>query len=1006
MSQPEIPRRDFMRLTAVALATPFAGAPAFAGPFDDKLFPIPPDKKLHPEWVKSLFSPGSPTRYRKSRDELKFIGMPVGGLFCGTLYFGGDGRLWLWDIFNDNRLGVRPGAIEWSGGTWQGRKRITAQDGANYVDPPLAQTDSPVAFSISSGGDRWHLDGRDWAEVEFTGQYPVGNVSYSDPARSVSVKTTAFSPFIPLDLEDSSLPATILEFEVTNRSEHPIDVTIEGHFESWCGRSDPRIHQTEILAEKGAIHAGCGVKRADRAGRKDISIDDFNRESWAPWTSEGKAFGSGPLSRDKVPSYQGDLGGPGTHVVNSHASAPGDSIAAKDAQTGRLTSPGFTIERDYINFWIGGGADEAHLYAAVEVDGKIVAKATGHNSNQMREASLAVGTYTGKSARIVIVDEATGPWGNIGVAHIRQSDHPAGATEPEAARDFGSMSLVGLDGAVRNGSTVSTPVHLRPGESTTLRYVVAWYFPNAKLNVADSKSGRHYKARFSSSAAVAHYVRDHYDRLAGQTKAWVRTWYGSTLPQWFLERTIANTCILATTTAHRFATGRFWAWEGIGCCEGTCTHVWHYAQAPGRLFPALERDHRERVDFGVGFDSRTGIVRHRGEGTGPAIDGECGRILGVLREHQMSPDDRFLRRIWPNVRRATEYLIGHDSDGDGLIDGAQENTLDAAWFGKIAWISSLYLAALRASEKMATIVGDSDFATRCATHAAQTARALETELYDGEYFIQKPEPGREQSLGTYRSCHIDQVHGQSWAWQVGLGRILDREKALSALRSLYRYNFAPDVGPFRKANPEGRPYALAGDGGLVMATNPKGLEAPFGNAKDWQFGYFNECMSGFEHQAASHMIAEGMVLEGLAVTRAIHDRYHAKRRNPYNEVECSDHYSRAMASYGSFVSACGFHHDGPAGFLSFDPKIRPENFRAAFVTCEGWGTYSQKKVGDRWVVSIEVKFGTLRLERMRLSFPTSRGDVEDARFDVATKTVAWNHPLNLVAGQSRSWTFT
>ena len=47
-----------------------------------------------------------------------------------------------------------------------------------------------------------------------------------------------------------------------------------------------------------------------------------------------------------------------------------------------------------------------------------------------------------------------------------------------------------------------------------------------------------------------------------------------------------------------------------------------------------------------------------------------------------------------------------------------------------------------------------------------------------------------------------------------------------------------------------------------MATNPHGTAAPVRQRADWQYGYFNECMSGFEHQAASHMIAEGLVTGG------------------------------------------------------------------------------------------------------------------------------------------------
>ena len=111
--------------------------------------------------------------------------------------------------------------------------------------------------------------------------------------------------------------------------------------------------------------------------------------------------------------------------------------------------------------------------------------------------------------------------------------------------------------------------------------------------------------------------------------------------------------------------------------------------------------------------------------------------------------------------------------------------------------------------------------------------------------------------------------------------------------------------------------------------------------------YFNECMNGFEYQAAGHMIWEGMVQEGLAVTRAIHDRYHPSRRNPWNEVECGDHYARSMASYGVFLAACGYEYHGPKRHLAFAPRLSPENFRAAFTTAEGWGTFSQKDDAGR-----------------------------------------------------------
>lgn len=151
-----------------------------------------------------------------------------------------------------------------------------------------------------------------------------------------------------------------------------------------------------------------------------------------------------------------------------------------------------------------------------------------------------------------------------------------------------------------------------------------------------------------------------------------------------------------------------------------------------------------------------------------------------------------------------------------------------------------------------------------------------------------------------------------------------------------------------------------------MCSWPRGDKARQRQGFDY---YFNECMNGFEYRVAGHMLCEGMVQEGLAITRAIHDRYHAARRNPWNEVECGDHYARSMASYGVFLAACGYEYHGPRGYLAFAPRLTPENFRAAFTTAEGWGSFHQRRVGAVQYERIVVKWGRLRLRTLAFMVP-------------------------------------
>ena len=114
------------------------------------------------------------------------------------------------------------------------------------------------------------------------------------------------------------------------------------------------------------------------------------------------------------------------------------------------------------------------------------------------------------------------------------------------------------------------------------------------------------------------------------------------------------------------------------------------------------------------------------------------------------------------------------------------------------------------------------------------------------------------------------------------------------------------------------------------------------------------------------MIAELMLYESLVLTLMIHNRYHAAKRNPFNEIECSDHYARAMASYGTFIAACGFTYHGPQATIGFAPKLQKEEFSAPYTSAGSWGNYFQKKTGKGQVHELELAFGELKLQRMNL----------------------------------------
>jgi non-lysosomal glucosylceramidase len=963
-------RRTFLRMASAGALAAVSPLPVMAGPFEATSFDvnIPEDKKLTPEWVHGLFERGTPETF--TRDQIPNTAMPVSGVGAGHVYLTGDGLLTDWRPAN-TRL-------------------VLAQGFA-------------IRTTIAGQTKTLQLIQKDFPTTTFRGEFPIAKVDYQYPDSPLRITLEAFTPFIPHNTDDSGLPATVLHFTLRNTTDKPLEATLLGHLQNGAVMdsrfSVPGTRRNQILtsANLTTLHLTADPLTPDAtaAHRLDILFEDWSKPAFQGWTVEGTAFGPGPIERTVIEKKMGKLGGDTTHLVSSYFPS------TSNAPTGSLTSAPFTIDRSYINVWIGGGDLEGKTAVRLLVDGKEVASQTGARDNHQLVHYIDARPYNGKQATLQILDNSSAEWGNISVGRITFSDNPGDGIPLAQHPDYGSMALAllgppaeitiastpdGIDGpsATEAHVPISQPLTgalgrtltLAPAASAVVSYVVTWHFPNLTFSKIPNV-GRYYNNHYKSAQEVAQYVAANLDSLTTQTRLWRDTWYDSTLPYWFLDRTFLNVSTLGTSGCYRFADGRFYAWEGgPGCCDGTCTHVWQYAHSMSRVFPALERDTRQRVDLGISFTPETGVMGFRGEyDMRLAVDGQAGTLLRIYREHLMSPDQNFLGRNWSRIKLAYNPLFALDANEDGILEGAQMNTLDRPWFGQISWMSSMYVAALLAGVEMADEMNDHAFASRCRRIAEAGSKNIPARLFNGEYFFNIVDPAHLDTVNSGDGSHIDQVYGQSWAFQVGLPRVLPQDKTRSALRALWKYNFSPDAGAYFTAHKEGRKgFVQAGDAGMIICTFPRPdwdyvrASGVGTNAHGFAY-YFNETWTGNEYQVAGHMIWEGMLLEGLAMVRAIHDRYNPLKRNPYNEVECGDHYSRAMASHGPFLAICGFEYHGPKGHIAFAPRLKPENFRAPFTTAEGWGTYNQAIQDKKLSASLDLKYGTLKLSTVQLTSP-------------------------------------
>jgi uncharacterized protein (DUF608 family) len=658
--------------------------------------------------------------------------------------------------------------------------------------------------------------------AKFTTRFPFAEIELHDDNMPVDIKLTGWSPFIPTDEDNSSLPVAALEYSIRNTGNSDLELMFSYNSRNFMGR-DNGLSKIKATAN-GFILAEEGVK--DKPETKG---------EFALFTDE-----------------------PGTVVDHC---------------------------------WFRGGW----------------------------------------------FDPMTITWETISKGETRQKD-PVEKGAP--------------------GASLFIPLKLKAGDSRVIKLMMAWYVPDTDLKYGkdpDEKTAEKctgptcsckdpfykpwYTSKFKNIDDVISFWKSNYDDLKKKSGLFSDSFYNSTLPAEVIEAIAANLSILKSPTVLRQPDGRLWSWEGCGdnsgCCAGSCTHVWNYAQAIPNLFPRLERTLRE-TEFMMSQDKeghqtfRSALpVRPIASTFYAAADGQLGGIMKMYRDWRISGNTGWMKKMYPKVAESMDYCIKTwDPRITGTLEEPHHNTYDIEFWGPDGMCTSFYMGALKAIIEMGNAAGEN--VDRYKSIYEKGRKALETDLFNGEYFIQKikwqglvaPDPvaassgawnvdysdearellqkeGPKYQYG--KGCLSDGVLGVWIAEMCGLKDIIDKEKVKSHLLSVYRYNFKPDLSDH--PNPQRPSYALGDEGGLLLCTWPKGemLSLPF--------VYSNEVWTGIEYQVASHLMLCGEEDKALQIVRACRNRYDGRVRNPFDEYECGHWYARAMSSYGMLQGLTGVRYD-------------------------------------------------------------------------------------------------
>jgi len=217
---------------------------------------------------------------------LQRIAFPLGGVGAGSISLGGRGQLRDWEIFNKPDKGNVMKYCFPSIFVQTGDQKPVVRVLEARIQPP---------YDGASGLGSQNAPGLPRLEsCTFTGDYPLARIDFQDSDFPVSVSLEAFTPFIPLDADESGLPVAVLRYRVSNHAKTKATVSIAysidnpvggtGRMNDYRGGALPGLFmRNPFLAASDAFAGSFALAVVGQGAGKVSYLRGWSQQRWA-WT--------------------------------------------------------------------------------------------------------------------------------------------------------------------------------------------------------------------------------------------------------------------------------------------------------------------------------------------------------------------------------------------------------------------------------------------------------------------------------------------------------------------------------------------------------------------------------------------------------------------------------------------------------------------------------------------------------------------------------------------------